>query len=175
MEQKPASLFKSSLTSGIYIGIVLILISVVMYATGVMFEKWAQYVSWPILILGAIYAQITYRKSLGGEMTYGQALGVGVLALIFASVLSSIYAYLLYTVIDPSLLEQVRIMTEQRLVEQGNIPEEQLDQFMEISMRFQKPAIMALMGIFGGALIGLIISLITGIFTKKNPSEVVPE
>ncbi len=175
MEQKPASLFKSSLTSGIYIGIVLILISVIMYVAGVMFETWAQYVTWPILVLGAIYAQLTFRKSLGGEMTYGQALGAGVLALIFASILSSIYVYLLYTVIDPSLLEQVRIMTEQRLVEQGNIPEEQLDQVMEMSMRFQKPGIMALMGIFGGALIGLIISLITAIFTKKNPSEVVPE
>lgn len=175
MEQKPASLFKSSLTSGIYIGVVLILISVILYVAGVMFETWAQYTTWPILVLGAIYAQLTFRKSLGGEMTYGQALGVGVLALIFASVLSSIYVYILYTVIDPSLLEQVRIMTEQRLVEQGNIPEEQLDQVIEMSMRFQKPGIMALMGIFGGALIGLIISLITGIFTKKNPSEVVPE
>ena len=175
MEQKPASLFKSSLTSGIYIGIVLILVSVVLYVAGLTFETWAQYVTWPILILGAIYAQINYKKSLGGEMTYGQALGAGVLALIFASVLSSIYAYLLYTVIDPSLVDQIRIVTEQRLVEQGNIPEEQLDQFIEMSMRFQKPGIMAIMGIVGGALIGLVISLITAIFTKKNPSEVVPE
>ncbi len=175
MEQKPASLFKSSLTSGIYIGIVLILVSVVLYVAGLTFETWAQYVTWPILILGAIYAQINYKKSLGGEMTYGQALGAGVLALIFASVLSSIYAYLLYTVIDPSLVDQIRIVTEQRLVEQGNIPEEQLDQVIEMSMRFQKPGIMAIMGIVGGALIGLVISLITAIFTKKNPSEVVPE
>lgn len=174
MEQKPASMLKSSLTSGIYIGVALILISVIMYVAGVMFETWAQYISYPILLLGAIYAQITYRKSLGGEMAYGKAVGVGVLALIFASVLSSIYAFLLYTVIDPELLDQVRIMTEQRLVEQGNIPEEQMDQVLEMSMRFQKPGIMAIMGIFGGALIGLIVSLITAIFTKKNPSDEVP-
>lgn len=174
MEQKPASMLKSSLTSGIYIGVALILISVIMYVAGVMFETWAQYISYPILLLGAIYAQVTYRKSLGGEMAYGKAVGVGVLALIFASVLSSIYAFLLYTVIDPELLDQIRIMTEQRLVEQGNIPEEQMDQVLEMSMRFQKPGIMAIMGIFGGALIGLIVSLITAIFTKKNPSDEVP-
>ena len=174
MEQKPASMLKSSLTSGIYIGVALILISVIMYVAGIMFETWAQYISYPILILGAVYAQVTYKKSLGGEMAYGKAVGVGVLALIFASVLSSIYAYVLYTVIDPELIDQIRIMTEQRLVEQGNIPEEQMDQVLEMSMRFQKPAIMAIMGIFGGALIGLIVSLITAIFTKKNPSDEVP-
>jgi len=34
---------------------------------------------------------------------------------------------------------------------------------------------MVIMGIFGGALIGTIISLITSIFVKKNPSDEVPE
>lgn len=175
MEQKPASLVKSSLTSGIYIGVVLILISVILYVAGLMFEKWAQYVSWPVLIAGAIYAQLVYRKSLGGEMTYGQALGIGVLALVFASVLSAIYTIILYTFIDPSLAEQTRMMVEQRIIEQGKVPEEQLDQVVDIAMKFQKPPILAGIAILGGAFIGLIISLITGIFTKKNPSDVVPE
>jgi len=174
MEQQPTSLWKSSLTSGLYLGIVLILVSVVLYVAGLTFETWVQYISYPILIAGAAYAQISYRKSLGGEMTYGQALGVGVMSIIFASVLSSIYAYILYTVIDPSLLEQIRLMTEQKIIEQG-VPDEQLDTAMNIAMKFQTPAAIAIMGIFGGALIGLIISLITAIFTKKNPSDEVPE
>lgn len=175
MEQKPASLWKSSLTSGIYLGIVLILLSVILYVAGLTFETWVQYISYPVLIAGAVYAQLSYRKSLGGEMTYGQALGVGLMAIIFASVLSSIYAYILYTVIDPGLMEQLRMMTEQRIIEQGKVPEEQLDMVMNMTMKFQTPPIIAIMGILGGALIGLIISLITAIFTKKNPSDVVPE
>ena len=174
MEQNPASLWKSSLTSGIYLGIVLILVSVILYVAGLMFETWAQYLTYPLLIAGAAYAQLSYKKSLGGEMTYGQALGVGLMSIVFASVLSSVYAYLLYTVIDPSLLDQVKLMTEQRILEQG-VPEEQLDTAMNIAMKFQTPGALALMGIFGGALIGLIISLLTAIFTKKNPSDEVPE
>lgn len=175
MEQKPASLMKTSLTSGIYIGVVLILVSVVLYVTGLMFETWAQYVSWPILIAGAIYAQLAYRKSLGGEMTYGQALGIGVLSLVFASVLSAIYTILLYSVIDPGLAEQTRVVMEQKIVEQGRVPADQIDGAVDMMMKFQKPPILAAVAIFGGAFIGLIISLITGIFTKKNPSDVVPE
>jgi hypothetical protein len=174
MEQKPA-LMKSSLTSGFYIGVVSILVSVILYVAGLMFETWAAYISYAILIAGAVYAQLSYRKSLGGEMTYSQALGAGVLALIFASVLSAIYAYLLYAVIDPSLIDQIRITTEQRMIEQGNIPEEQLDQIVDVMMRFQKPPIMAGMAVLVGAIGGLIISLITGIFTKKNPTDEVPE
>ncbi len=175
MEQKPASLMKSTLTSGIYIGVVLILVSVIFYVAGLMFETWAQYVSWPILIAGAVYAQLSYRKSLGGEMTYGQALGAGVLALVFASVLSAIYTILLYTVIDPGLTEQTRIVMEQRMVEQGRMPAEQIDQAVDMMMKFQKPPIMAGMAILIGAFTGLIISLITGIFTQKKPSDIVPE
>jgi hypothetical protein len=34
---------------------------------------------------------------------------------------------------------------------------------------------MFLMAIFGGAFMGTIISLITAIFTKKNPTDEVPE
>lgn len=174
MEQKPVSLMKSSMISGLYLGIVLILFSVVLYVAGLTFETWVQYISYPILIVGAVYAQVNYRKSLGGEMTYGQALGVGLMSIIFASILSSIYTYLLYAVIDPGLLDQVKIMSEQKILEQG-IPEEQLDTAMNMAMKFQTPPVMAVMGIVGGAFIGLIISLITAIFTKKNPSDVVPE
>ncbi|MEN8117533.1 MAG: DUF4199 domain-containing protein [Bacteroidota bacterium] len=175
MEQKPASLMKSSLTSGVYLGIVLILVSVVIYVTGNSFASWVQYISYPILIAGAAWAQISYKKALGGEMTYGQALGVGVMTIIFASVLSGIYTYLLYAVIDPSMQEQALLYAEQKLVEQGKLSEAQIDAAVNLQAKLMKPPIMAAMAIFGGAFIGLIISLITAIFTKKNPTDEVPE
>lgn len=174
-EQKPVSLVKSSILSGVYIGVVLILMSVVLYVTNNMFAKWASYITYPVLIAGIVYAQLSFRKSLGGEMTYGQALGVGLLSLVFASVVSGIYTYLMYAVIDPSLQEQLRIITEQRIIEQGKVSDEQLDMVVEMTTKFQKPAILAVMGVLGGAFFGLIISLITAIFTKKNPSDEVPE
>lgn len=171
MEQKSVSLWKSSVTYGLYLGIVLILVSVGYYATGNTFSKSAQWVSYGIMIAGVIITQLNYRKSLGEIMTYGQALGIGVLTLVFASILTGFFTYLLYAVIDPSLQEQLRLSIEEQLVKQGNLPEEQLDMAIEMSMKFQKPAIMFIMNIFGGAFIGLIISLITSIFTKKLPKD----
>lgn len=174
MEEKPASLMKSSLMYGIYLGIVSILLSVILYVFGFTFEKWVQYTSYPILIGGIVLAQLAYRKVLGGEMTYGQAIGVGTMTVIFSGVLSAVYTFLLYTVIDPSLLDQMKLFTEQQLVEQGKIPEEQLDAVVEMMTKFQKPWILTVSVIFMSALMGLIFSLITGIFTKKNPSNEVP-
>ncbi len=175
MEQKAASIWKSALMSGLYLVVVLILFSVVLYATGNSFSKVAQYGTYPIVILGIIYSQISYKKALGGTMNYGQALGIGILAMVFASFLSGLFTYLLYAVIDPSMQEQLRAFTEEQLVQKGNIPEEQLDTVIEMTTKFQKPIFMFFSAIFGGAFMGTVISLITAIFIKKNPSDEVPE
>ena len=112
MEQKSVSIWKSSLTYGLYLGIAMILVSVIYYATGNTFAKSAQWVTYGVMIAGVIIAQLSYRKALGDVMTYGQALGIGVLTLLFASIIGGFYTYLLYGVIDPSLQDQLRISIE---------------------------------------------------------------
>ena len=174
MEENSVSIWKSSLTIGVYLAIALILVSVVFYVTGNTFSKVAQYLSYPIMIGGIILGQLTYKKALGGTLTYGQAVGAGVLTMVFASVISGIYTYLLYAVIDPSLQEQMRIFTEEQIIQQGRVPEEQLEMAVNMASKFQTPVMMLVMSVVGGALIGLVISLITAIFIKKNPSDEVP-
>lgn len=175
MEKETTSVWKSSLMSGIYLGIALILVSVVFYVTGNSFAKPAQWISYVVMVAGIVLAQIGYKKVLGGTMTYGQALGVGVITMLFASVISSIYTYLLFEVIDPSMQEQMRLFTEEQIIKQGNVPEEQMEVALDIATKFQTPIMMLVMGIFGGTFIGLIISLITSIFTQKKPAEDIVE
>jgi len=175
MEEKSASIWKSSLTIGLYLAIALILVSVVFYVTGSPFSKVGQYLSYPIMIGGIILGQLAYKKALGGTLTYGQAVGAGVLTMVFASVISGIYTYLLYAVIDPSLQEQLRIYTEEQIIQKGGVPEEQVEMAVNMAAKFQTPPIMFAMAVVGGAFIGTIISLITAIFIKKNPSDEVPE
>ena len=175
MEEKSVSIWKSTMFSGIYLAVALILLSVIFYVTGNMFSKVAQYSSYPIIIAGIIWGQLSYKKELGGISTYGQALTAGLLTMVFASIITSIYTYLLYAIIDPSLQEQMRIFTEEQMVAQGKVPEEQMEMALNMAAKFQTPAMMAAIGIFGGAFMGLIISLITAIFIKKNPSDEVPE
>jgi uncharacterized membrane protein SpoIIM required for sporulation len=88
--------------------------------------------------------------------------------MIFASVIAGFFAYLLYAVIDPSLQDKLLLSIEEKMVSRGDIPEAQLDMVMNIVSIFKNPAVMFFMNIFGGAFIGLFISLITSIFTHKN-------
>lgn len=175
MEEKSVSIWKSAFVSGLYLAIALILLSVIFYVTGHTFSKVAQYLTYPIMIAGVILAQVNYKKALDGTLTYGQAVGVGVLAMAFAGLISGLYTFLLYQVIDPSLQEQLRIFTEEQIIKQGRVPEEQLEMAVNMAAKFQTPSIMFAMAVVGSAFIGLIISLITAIFIKKNPSDEVPE
>jgi hypothetical protein len=175
MEENSASIWKSTMVSGVYLGIALILLSVVFYVTGNTFSKVAQYSSYPIMIAGIIWGQITFKKELGGISTYGQAFAAGLLTMVFASIITSIYTYLLYTVIDPSLQEQMRIFTEEQMIAQGKVPEEQMEMALQMTAKFQTPPMLVILGLVGGTFIGAIISLITAIFIKKNPSDEVPE
>jgi hypothetical protein len=175
MEEKSVSIWKSTMLSGVYLAIALILLSVIFYVTGNSFSKTAQYLTYPIMIAGVIWGQVNYKKELGGFAAYGQMFTAGLLTMVFASIITSIYTYLLYTVIDPSLQEQLRIFTEEQIIAQGKVPEEQLEMAINMTAKFQTPTMMLIMGIAGGAFIGAIISLITAIFIKKNPADEVPE
>ena len=147
------------------------LVSVAYYATGNAFAKSASWVSYGVMIAGVIIAQLSFRKSLGEFMNYGQALGIGLLTMVFASIITGFFTYLLHTVIDPSLQDQLRLTIEEQLVKQGKVSEEQMDMAIEMATKFQKPAMLFVMSIFGGAFFGLLISLITSIFTQKKPTE----
>jgi hypothetical protein len=68
----------------------------------------------------------------------------------------------------------MRIFTEEQIIKQGRVPEEQLEMAVNMASKFQTPVMMLVMSVVGGALIGLVISLITSIFVKKNPSDEVP-
>ncbi len=175
MEEKTVSAWKTTLLPAIYLGIVVILISVIFYVTGNMFSTKASYLTYPVIIAGIIFGQITHKKALGGTLTYGQAVGSGVVTFIYASLLSAIYSYLLYKVIDPSVMDQMRIFLEQKLMQQGKVPEEQIDSIVNFLMKIYTPPVSIITSIFGGAITGLIVSLITGIFVKKNPDDEVPE
>lgn len=175
MEQKTTSIWKSTMVTGLYLAIAMILSSVIFYVTGNPFSKMAQYLSYPIMIAGILYGQISYKKELDGGITYGQSFGAGLLTMVFASVISGIYTYLLYDIIDPSLQDQLRLYTEEQIISQGRVPEDQLDMAVEMATKFQTPTMMFAMAIIFGSLLGAIISLITSIFVKTKSADEIPE
>jgi hypothetical protein len=178
MEQKSTSIWKSGLTLGVYLGIVIILYSVVLYVTGLAFNKVAGYVSMALLLIGIIVIQLNYKKEQGNILSYGQGVGVAVIAMISTGVISMVYTYLLYAVIDPDHYQQLLLFTEEQttatLIDRG-MGEDQIQMSLEMQQKFQTPVILAIGTLVSSLVIGSIASLITSIFIKKNPSDEVPE
>ncbi len=169
-DDTPVPMWKSALTYGVYYAVLGIAITVIFYATGNILSKALQPVGVAIMVAAIVAIQLTYRKQLGGYISYGQALSVAVFSMFFASVISSVFTYLLYAVIDPGLIEQIRLATEEQLYERG-MSDEQIAAAMQISAKFQSPLIIAISGLFAAPFFALIIGLITSIFIKKNDPE----
>ena len=172
VELEKPGLWKSAMTYGLYYAIVSIVVTVAFYATGNMTSKVSQWLGIAILIVAVVLIQLAYRKQLGGSMTYGQGLGIAVLSIAVASVIGAVFTFVLYKFIDPGLLDQLILQTEEQLYERG-MPEAQIDAALAVSRKMQTPGIMAIMAVFGGALMGLIFGAIAAIFTKKQSSEAI--
>ncbi len=164
-------LWKQALTYGIYYAILSILISIIMYATGSMMSKAVSTVSMVIMVVAIVLIQLHYRKSTGGFVTYGQSLVIALLSMVFAAIPIAIFTFILYKFIDPSLIEQLRLVAEERLVEQGNLSQEQIDTALSFSSKFQTPVTIALSQFINLPLTGLIIGAISSIFIKKESPD----
>ncbi|MBC8004749.1 MAG: DUF4199 domain-containing protein [Verrucomicrobia bacterium] len=167
MEEK-STFWKTAALYGLYMGIVLTLFSVILYVAGQSQNKALALITYPLLAIGIIMAQINYRdRELNGVVSYGQALGFGVAVMLFVGIITTLYNLIIFK-IDPSLIEQAKIMQEEALLERG-MSEEQIEASMAMTAKMMTPGWMAIMALFGSVLIGTIISLVTSIFVKRQP------
>ena len=173
MEQK-TSFWKSAMTYGLYVGIALIIYSVILYVAGQSFNENLGYLSMVIMIGGVIWAQLNYKKLQGGFLSYGQGVGMAVSMMIFAGILGAIFTILLYKVIDPDLYQQYLLFAEEKATNQmlkRGLSEDQIAQGMEFTRRLQSPVILAFGAILNYIIVGVIVGLISSIFIKKNYTE----
>jgi len=173
MENQNTSILKHSMTYGLGLGVALIIYSVLLYVLDLSFNQVAGLFVYVIILAGIIISTKMYRdKILGGNISYGTALGFGTLVVVFGSLISGIFGYFMYEFIAPELLTQMLEKSEEQLLENG-MPEEQIEMAIEIQRKMMKPALMVLWSVIGGVFVGFIMSLITSIFLKKeaNPFQ----
>jgi hypothetical protein len=164
--------WKSAINYGLFYAVVSIIITVIFYVTGNMTSKLAQWSGILIMIAAVVLIQLAYRKELGGYMNYGEALVIGLLSMIVASAIAGIFTFVLYKFIDPALIDQMRLFTEQQMYERG-VPDSQIDAAMAIATKFQTPLFLFISSLFSGIFMGLILSAIAAIFTKKKSPDAI--
>jgi Protein of unknown function (DUF4199) len=172
MEEK-VNPWKSNLTNGLIMGLVGIVYSLLIYFLGLSFNK----VQGPVFIVVQIallfFLLKSYRDNyMHGQITFGQAVGAGVIICLYYAIIMALFTYILYTVIDPGLTAKQLAFAEETMVKKG-IPQSAIDAGMAIQAKIMKPAIYAPLTIFGSMLWGVIISLVVSIFVKKEGNPLV--
>ncbi len=167
MEQK-VNVWKANLTNGLILGLAGIMFTLVIYFLDLTFNKSVSY----IFLLLAIFMQYYFLKSyrdnfMHGIISYGQSVGAGVVIFLYYSVISAVFVYILYTVIDTDLSNKMFAFIEEEMVKKG-VPEASMDAVLSMQRKILKPEIMAPLGILTSMFYGTVISLLVSIFVKKE-------
>lgn len=172
MEEK-ISVWKANLTSGLILGLAGIVYSLVMYFLDLSLNQAQGYIFLVIQIALLFYLVKLYRDNyMHGMITYGQALGAGVVICLYYSIIAAVFAYIMFTVIDTGLLDKQLAMVEEQMLKRG-IPQAQVDAGMAVQRKIMIPEVMAPVSILGNMFFGLLMSLIIAAFVRKEGNPLV--
>jgi len=174
MEEK-SSVWTEALKYGIILGLVSVVFAVITYVLDVTGKSW---VIIPSLIISVIVLYLllrSYRDTYNhGYITYGKAVGAGMVMNIYAAILTAVYIYILFGFIDPGLVDKQMLEAEDKLIAKG-MPEGSIDSALLMQAKFMKPWIMSISSIFSSVFYGLILSLIVSLFIKKEGNPLLDE
>ncbi len=171
--EKKASFWKPALIYGAIVGFVGILLGVIFYIMDLATANWTSYLSMVVGIAVLAYCLVAYRKEyLGGFAKFGQIFVMALVIGIISSIITTIYSYVLYTFIDPELIDKIKLVAEEKMMNNPRIPENMLDDMIERMAKNFEPKRMLTMGLIFGIVGNAIIGLILAAFIKKEENPV---
>ncbi|MGC9471877.1 MAG: DUF4199 domain-containing protein [Bacteroidales bacterium] len=184
MENNESSILTQSLIYGLYFGLVMVALSLVMWMFNIMPTRFSiniiLFIVNVVIYFGLLFwfTRMYRDESLGGYISYGKAFLFALLVAFFGSVVSAVYNYVFNAFIDPGYMErimQVTMESTENFMRERGLSQDQIDMAMA---RFENqeipgPGKTALQSVLGGVIYGLIVSLITSAFAKKQEEVVV--
>lgn len=168
MEEKIPSAGKSALYYGLVLGVALVVISLILYLVEQQKEVAGIVIGSVALIAGIVMVQLDYRnKKLGGYITYGKAVKIAFLTMIFAGIIVASYTYVYHSYINTNDLLETKTEKIQDIYNKGYdaATEEQAIKYIEMSTT---PLTSAIGVVIFYPILGVIIALISSIFIKKE-------
>lgn len=170
MENQKPTAGKFALNYGLLLGLLMITIGVVTYVTGMALEgvQWPNiiyYIAFPIVL---IYAISQYKKANANSLTIGDALKVGLSIAIISAIVYLLYGLLFNYVIDPEFMNQMMEVQREKMMENPNMTEEQIEQTMVFMEKMRNPLLGSAFWVALSAFFGLVYSIIGGLVMKTK-------
>ncbi len=165
--------WKANLTNGLIMGLIGIVYSLLMYFFDLTLNRLQGWIFIALQIFILYFLLKSYRDNYKhGLISYGEALGAGMIIFLYYAIIAAIFTYILYTLIDPNLIDKQLAFTEEQLLQRG-LPQDQIDMSMRVQKKIMIPEVLAPLSILGSMFQGLIMSLIIAAFVRKEGNPLI--
>jgi hypothetical protein len=169
------STMTAGLRYGMMTGLVLIVLALIMYLTGLQdFSTGkqsiiSQLLSYGITAIGVVLAIKFYKDSNDGMMTYGQGVVTSLITRLVMGIISAIWILMFFNFIDTGALELLTDATRTNIEKTNpNMSEQEIETAMSYATMFLAPGAMAIMVIIATPITTLIVGLIASAFMKND-------
>lgn len=159
---------QSALYYGLLFGVAMIIMHLVLFLFDMQRDTVGIVVSVIVMVGGIALAQTDYRnKKWKGYITYGKAFKIGFLSMLFAAIIVTVYTYIYHMYINPADLVAAKNERIQEIYNAGYSPEQEAQAIKYIES-FVTPLVSTVSAFVSYLIFGVIISLVTSIFIKKE-------
>lgn len=162
------SFWKISSRYGIPCGLILILLTLVFYLSGIDKENFSGFISMGAMFLICIWAVSDMRRRSHGVINFGEGFKTGIITLGTGGLISLIYFYIHITLIDKNFLVDL-VQNKVDEMQRKGMDQAGIDQAMKYMEFMNSPAITTLFGSVNIIISGLFFSLIVAAIMKKEP------
>ena len=177
METQPISTKKSAITYGLILGVILALITTLMYVLNTeLFTKWwIGILSFLVVITTGIVSVAKAKGLLGGVMNFKQAFSVYFITIAIGTLISTLVGILIFNLIDPDLaafLQERTLEMTAEFMQKFGTPQAEIDKQMAKMAGQDNFSIVSQLKnyVFGLAFLSVIGLLVALIFKTKNPN-----
>jgi hypothetical protein len=168
MEFTKPSAGQAALYYGLLLGVALIVVHLVLYLLNLQKETAASIVSVLVTIAGISLAALDYRnKKWNGYISYGKAVKIAFLTILFAAIIGAAYTFVYHSYINTADIQEAKITAQQRIYEMQMEPAQEA-QALKWQDYIHTPLVYSLLSIFFNLLIGIVLALLVAIFIKKE-------
>lgn len=163
------------LKNGLYLGLAIVVVYVIMYASGLVYSgsMVAGFASgmlrFAIMILFVVWGIKQFKMENSGFLMLAQALKVGIGIALVSALVEVAYNLLFTMVIEPDFADKMFEVQKTVMLEQNpNLTTEQLEAGREMGKKFSSPMFTIPISIVWNLFLGLIISLVAGAVMQKK-------
>lgn len=175
MEAKVVDSKSIMLKNGLYLGLAIVLLGVVMYASGMTYSENSVVgianigLKIAFMIFFIVLGIKQFKAENSGFLELGQALKVGIGITLVSALIEAAYALLFMTVIEPDFVDKMLEIQRTVMSEANpNLTAQQLDGAIEMSRKFMSPVFTLPISILWNLFLGLVISLIAGAVMQRK-------